>query len=60
MRRSSEGHRVLARVTVDIELSYESGDRDTVDWAIHRALDQAAMAAPGCELLSAAVTIDPF
>jgi hypothetical protein len=54
------GARTLARVTVDLELEYESGSAEAVDWAIRRAVDAAAANACGCEVLHAQVTIDPL
>ena len=56
----SSGARTLARVTVDLELSYETGSAETIDWAIRQAVDEAATRACGCELLHAQVTIDPL
>jgi len=52
--------RTLARVTIDLELSYESGSAEAVDWAIRRAVDEAAHHTSGCEVLHAQVTIDPL
>ena len=56
----TSGARTLARVTVDLELSYETGSAEAVDWAIRRAVDEAAHNACGCELLHAQVTFDPL
>lgn len=56
----TRGSRTLARVTVDLELEYDTGSADTVDWAIRRAVDAAAANACGCEVLHAEVTIDPL
>jgi hypothetical protein len=52
--------RTLARVTVDLELEYDTGAVEAVDWAIRRAVDEAAASASGCEVLHAVVTIDPL
>ena len=57
---NTSGARTLARVTVDLELSYERGSAEAVDWAIRRAVDEAAHNACGCEVLHAQVTIDPL
>jgi hypothetical protein len=56
----TSGARTLARVTVDLELSYETGSAEAVDWAIRRAVDDAAHNACGCEVLHAQVTFDPL
>lgn len=56
----TSGARTLARVTVDLELSYETGSAEAIDWAIRRAVDDAAHNACGCEVLHAQVTIDPL
>ena len=56
----TSGARTLARVTVDLELSYETGSAETIDWAIRRAVDDAAHNACGCEVLHAQVTFDPL
>lgn len=56
----TSGARTLARVTVDLELSYETGSAEAVDWAIRRAVDAAAHTTCGCEVLHAQVTIDPL
>jgi hypothetical protein len=56
----SSGARTLARVTVDLELEYEAGSTETIDWAIRRAVDEAAHNACGCEVLHAEVTFDPL
>lgn len=57
---NATGVRTLARVTVDLELEYDAGSAEAVDWAIRRAVDQAVASAAGCEVLRAEVTIDPL
>lgn len=54
------GTRTLARVTVDLELEYDTGSAETVDWALRRAVDQVSAGGSGCEVLHAEVTFDPL